>query len=357
MHTQTQVVIVGAGVIGLTCALVLSESSKNYDITIIASHFPDDPLSPNYTSPWAGAHFRPFPSVNPHDKRESEYTRKTFQYFKTFSINHPESSIKFIKGIEYLEKPNDYYESLSPGFSNDIPNFKTISSNSLPFNNIKLGVKYDTFVLNSPIYIQFLQRFLKFNYHVNFKRSTLNSLKQVFQIYGNDIIIINASGQGLQYNGGYDPKCFPIRGQTLLVRPPKGMTDYDNVTITHQDKNQLWTFVIPRPLNGGIILGGTKQPNDLDPNPRNEDTKSLIERGKKLYPKLFYPDGSLDIQNVNVGFRPAREGGSRIEKEVVNVEGKKKIVHAYGLGGMGFETSYGVAKHVQRLVEGHESKL
>lgn len=61
-----------------------------------------------------------------------------------------------------------------------------------------------------------------------------------------------------------------------------------------------------------------------------------------------------------VGRRPAREGGTRVEVERVDVVApdtldgqkreKKTIVHAYGLGGRGFELSWGVAEEVRALM-------
>lgn len=340
------VVIVGAGVIGLTSAWLLCESG--FDVTIVAEHFPNDGLNPQYTSPWAGAHFRPFPSKSESDKKEVELNRRTLSFFKQLSKENPESSVKFVKGIEYFEAPDDYYSSISSGYSEGIDNFKVLEKSELP-NGCVLGTEYDAWVVNSPHYIRFLQQKLMFKYGVKFVRTKLESLKQVQGQFPKSIIV-NASGMGLQYSGDYDPQCFPIRGQTLLVRAPQTCS-YFNKTITHQSKDGLWTFVIPRPLDGGIILGGTKQPNDLLSTPRDADTQSLIERGKKLYPELVI-NGELDIRGVNVGFRPARNGGSRVELERF---GKCNVVHAYGAGGMGYELSYGMAEKVLEIVKGVES--
>jgi D-amino-acid oxidase len=43
--------VVGAGVQGLTVALILQK--QGYDVTVIAKYWPGD-LSIEYTSPWAG---------------------------------------------------------------------------------------------------------------------------------------------------------------------------------------------------------------------------------------------------------------------------------------------------------------
>jgi len=56
---EKHIIIIGAGVTGLQTALSLltSPSTSHYNITIIASHIPGD-LAPEYTSPWAGGHWR-----------------------------------------------------------------------------------------------------------------------------------------------------------------------------------------------------------------------------------------------------------------------------------------------------------
>lgn len=49
-----EVVILGAGVIGLTIAHVLSSSSRNaYNVKIVARDMPEDLDSQSFASPWA----------------------------------------------------------------------------------------------------------------------------------------------------------------------------------------------------------------------------------------------------------------------------------------------------------------
>ena len=50
------IVILGAGIIGLTSSLVLAHAYPKSTITIVAKHFPGD-RSIEYTSPWAGANW------------------------------------------------------------------------------------------------------------------------------------------------------------------------------------------------------------------------------------------------------------------------------------------------------------
>jgi D-amino-acid oxidase len=56
------VVILGAGVIGLTIAYVLSSDPSNaYKITIVARDMPEDVDSQGWASPWAGANWSQMP--------------------------------------------------------------------------------------------------------------------------------------------------------------------------------------------------------------------------------------------------------------------------------------------------------
>ncbi|KAF8626696.1 hypothetical protein AX15_004732, partial [Amanita polypyramis BW_CC] len=47
-----EITVLGAGVIGLTTAIIIQEKG-GYNVTIVADHLPTDPKSINYTSHWA----------------------------------------------------------------------------------------------------------------------------------------------------------------------------------------------------------------------------------------------------------------------------------------------------------------
>lgn len=131
-------------------------------------------------------------------------------------------------------------------------------------------------------------------------------------------------------------------GQTCLVRNPV------EETITRQNEDGSWSFCIPRPLDGGTIIGGTKEPGDWNPNPLPETRERLLANAKKWFPFTPESGGQFDIIRDVVGRRPAREGGMRIEVEKLN-DGKR-VVHAYGAGGRGFELSRGVAEDTVTLM-------
>jgi D-amino-acid oxidase len=61
---------------------------------------------------------------------------------------------------------------------------------------------------------------------------------------------------------------------------------------------------------------------------------------------------ALDVIRHGVGLRPMREGGPRVEAETLTGKaGDLKVVHCYGHGGYGYQSSYGSAVMVLALVK------
>jgi D-amino-acid oxidase len=135
---------------------------------------------------------------------------------------------------------------------------------------------------------------------------------------------------------------FFLLGQTCLVR------NAVSETITRQNTDGSWSFCIPRPLDGGTIIGGTKEPHNWDPNPSVEARERLLANATKWFPFTPASGGKFDVIRDIVGRRPAREGGMRIEVE--KIANDRYLVHGYGAGGRGFELSRGVAEDIAELM-------
>jgi D-amino-acid oxidase len=130
-------------------------------------------------------------------------------------------------------------------------------------------------------------------------------------------------------------------------------------TITQQYADGSWTYIIPRPSNGGTILGGTKQKGDWNPHADIDTRRKILSRCAEVFPPIITnglpPDrGGFNVICDIVGRRPARHGGPRIEREIV---GDKKIIHAYGFGGIGFAVSWGVVSKVLDLLDEVTARL
>lgn len=100
---------------------------------------------------------------------------------------------------------------------------------------------------------------------------------------------------------------------------------------------------------GGTILGGCLQKHSWESQPDPNLAQRIMKRAVELCPILTNGKGpeALSIIRHGVGLRPMREGGPRVEKE--RIDGGIWVVHNYGHGGYGYQTSYGSAFAAVRL--------
>ncbi|CAH0033255.1 unnamed protein product [Clonostachys rhizophaga] len=355
---REEVNAVRAGVIGLSCALRIQSllstapSAQSTEV-VVASHewptsIPGAPPShsPDYASMWAGAHVRPIPASTPQLEREARWLKETVVRFAQQLEEEPSIGLTRTKGVEFLDAPPvEYQKQTKASFDSEtgLGGFRFLSQGEMP-DGVKLGFEYDTFCMNSPVYCaNLLRRFIAHGGKT--AQRALKSEWEGFAIRLNVKLVVNASGAGFG-----DAKSFPTRGQTVI-------TDYISATktITRQNKDGTWSFIIPRFFNGGTIIGGTKEVGDWHTEASLETRQWLLEGGCGL---MLYAGNASSSMTVDiarpavisdvVGRRPMREGGMRIEFE----EKQAGIVlHAYGAGGRGFELSWGVANEVEGMVK------
>ncbi|KAI8384476.1 uncharacterized protein BYT42DRAFT_492656 [Radiomyces spectabilis] len=323
MKTSHDVVVLGAGVAGLTTALVLKQ--RGHGVTIVAQSMPGDE-STDYASPRAGAHWR---TMAPNDNRLlQDFDKCSYEKFLEFGRTMPtDTGVVIVPGIDYYD--NAIPETEDPWFKEMVKNFAFIPTNKLP-KGAKVGHSYTTGM-------------------------------------------VNCTGLGARQLGGVqDAAMFPTRGQTLIVQP----TTPIRKTITHIG-NGFIHYVIPR-SDGTVVLGGTSQPNNFDPNPQQETTQKILQETVLLCPELK----SCSVLKISVGFRPSRQGGVRIENQyygkfkdpciaiihasytmISKIDTAKQtkilVTHAYGHGGFGFQSSWGASAYTADLLERglHSSKL
>ncbi|KAJ1735486.1 hypothetical protein LPJ72_001851 [Coemansia sp. Benny D160-2] len=363
MSSKQRVVVVGAGVIGLTTAVKLQESGR-YSVTVVAEHTPSEivqgmKMSSEWASPWAGAHWRPWSSNDNFSLQEKELS--TFRELMALAESNPETGINKVVGI-------DLFESLDggekPWHADAISDACEIAIESLP-DGVVYGVEYTTLVIDVPKYLVYLMNQLTAQ-GVRIVERRINDISEAVEVAtesGDALqlpnpIVVNCTGLGsLALGGVNDKKLYPIRGQTLLVRAPDAKR-----TITRVGKPL--GYVIPR-CDGTVIIGGTAERHSWDTLPSNDTTETILRGALDLEPALVAKDSAdlsvedkvADLQSriisVNVGFRPMRDGGVRLENEVIttNNHGNVQTVHCYGHGGFGYQSSLAYAKAVVELVD------
>jgi len=234
---------------------------------------------------------------------------------------------------------------------------------------VAYGISFTTLTIDTPKYLNYLlSRFLASGGSV--AKGTIQHINQVIEsgisgLLGSakpshvDAVVVCA-GLGTRMLGGVEDKAmYPIRGQTVLLRAP--WVKYGRTMV---EKDEVRTYTIPRRC-GDVIVGGTIDKDDWYPTPRPEITIDILNRVFTLCPELTPPEIRAArepkvedlfplILEEGCGLRPARMGGVRIETEwFEDVRGKRKVpvVHNYGHGGFGYQSSWGSASAALDLLE------
>ena len=98
------------------------------------------------------------------------------------------------------------------------------------------------------------------------------------------------------------------------------------------------------------MIGGCYQIGNWDSQVDYSLANRILKRAVDICPTLTGGKGieHLSIIRHGVGLRPLRLSGTRIEKEKVD---GVWVVHNYGHGGFGYQSSYGCSQNVVKLVE------
>lgn len=204
----------------------------------------------------------------------------------------------------------------------------------------KFGLSYQTYVINSPLFIKCLFEFVK-SKGVKVDVKEVNHIQDIFD--SDTEIVFNCCGLGASKLGGVeDCKCHPTRAQVTVIRAP-------HLEGVRLHWNESANYMIKRPFSGDeVILGGFYQPKNYNRDVNGYETKDILERVTKCFPilKEGQTTKDLDILREVSAFRPGREGGVRIEKEIIS---GKIVVHNYGAEGTGFVQGLGMARHAIQL--------
>lgn len=186
---------------------------------------------------------------------------------------------------------------------------------------------------------------------VIFKRAVFRHISEAAEAHHSGQaadLIINCTGLSASKLGGVEDKSvIPARGQIVVVRNDPGAMFSISGCDDGQDEV---AYIMMRAAGGGTVLGGSYQKGNwesqFDPNLATRIMKRCVE----LCPKLTSGRGieHLDVIRHGVGLRPLRQGGARVEKE--RMDGYW-VVHNYGHGGAGYQSSYGCSQEVVRLVD------
>ncbi|ORX38052.1 hypothetical protein BD324DRAFT_624309 [Kockovaella imperatae] len=364
-ETKVKVIVLGAGVLGLSIAKELAE--KGVSCAVVARDLPEDLESGQFASPWAGANWSSFAAEG---SREAHWDTVTFHHYAQLSQSHPHV-VERRPFKRFWNKEGGYPD---PWFKDLVFGFRSLEQDELA-PGYKYGQGYECYTMSPPAYLGYLAEELR-SYSVPLIRRRVSSLDEAYSMedIGPVDLVINATGLGSRsLLGVEDELVYPIRGDTVLIRAPGIKTTMKVLDPNSPQDQQLGKrfYIIPRPGPGDrVILGGTELDNDWDTLPRPETAKRILRDAYAVCPELSGGKGweAIDVISCNAGLRPARKGGARVELEYrrlgeqrgltphnirseENVGREVGVVHAYGIGPAGYQTSKGISEEVTGLVD------
>ncbi|KAG0652687.1 D-amino-acid oxidase [Hyphodiscus hymeniophilus] len=345
------IVVVGAGVSGLTTALLLSRNPA-YKVTIVAKHMPGD-YDIEYTSPWAGANY--LPVSNPAGSR---WEKNTWPELARLAKDVPEAGIHFQNSV-ILTRDKDlkatsgqWFNELlskSPWFKDTVPDFRILPKSELPAE-ADSGTAFTSVCINTAVYLPYLvSQCLKTG--AVFKRAVLAHISDAASLHasGNRAdLVVNCTGLLASKLGGVmDKTVIPVRGQIVVVRNDPGVM----LTVSGTDDgDDEVCYIMQRAAGGGTVIGGTYQKGNWESQVDPNQALRIMKRAVELCPALTGGKGveALSVIRHGVGLRPLRLDGVRLEKEIIR---ETSVVHNYGHGGWGYQASYGCAERAAELVD------
>ena len=320
------VAIVGAGVSGLTCAVVFAE--RGYHTAIFAEEagqrttsaaaaavwFPYDAEPADVVIAWALETYKVLVDLS-RDSGTGVSTIELHQFSRTCEISIPDWAVPLgaqrLSSVATDRRPNsdraqrDRHNLFRSGFTLSVP------------------------LTDTTIYLDYLaNRFIKaggeINPNVQFKK--LEAVDPKFDL------VINCTGIGARELVD-DIDLEPHRGQVAIV--PK--IDNLNCAIVCDDEPLM--YAIPR--RNDCVFGGTNEISDnlaVDP----AATSTIVAECSRVL-KIDNPR----VLTERVGLRPFRKSGVRLERQ--HLRDGRTVIHNYGHGGSGFTLSWGCAEKVLAL--------
>jgi len=390
---RRRAVVIGAGVSGLSCALVLAR--KGWRVTVVSQH---DPWDSNTCSQGAGGLWMPFHVEPPH--KTNAWAEQTLSIFleelqhnssKT-SANAVTQTPKQRRGecIEVLPvvviKPRHTPPEELPEWTR-IP---SIRFQQLPRDELSTAVRvpkplpdhfWGGWLFHAPVihaerYLEALVSELRDELHVQlvFNIKKLSSLKDALAFVKDDredddeqaqvVAVFNCCGLGGgeimkgEHRGGTDGDVIAGRGVTIHVERPSDVCAVVTCDCAPFSDERMM-YVIPRG-NALVTVGGTFVERDWNTNVDQSEVDRIRSDAALFFPSLK----DARVVKTWVGLRPVRHAGVCLEVERMrfaeherdeNAPKSKRLriyqVQNYGHGGSGWTLMYGCAEEAVRLLE------
>ena len=299
--------VVGAGVVGLSCALRLLEAGHRVDVLAR-----DLPLET--TSSVAAAIWYPYLAL-PQDK-VTAWGKAAYAEFARQAAEGVDG-VTMRLGTELLRR-----ELPDPWWLDAVPALERVEARE-PYVD---AWSFVTPVIDMPRYLAWLsERVLDAGGSIT--RMALARLPEA-------PLVVNCSGLGSRVLAD-DDATRPVRGQVVVVE----QFGLDEWWLDGEGADGAGpTYVIPRTAD--VVLGGTDDDGDWSRTPYPDVAEDILRRASALVPEV----AKARVLRHKVGLRPKRPE--------VRLERVGDVIHCYGHGGAGVTLAWGCADEVLALATG-----
>ena len=316
MTGVVNVTVIGAGVSGLTTAVVLAEAGVR--VHVIAEDLP------GRTSLAAGAMWGPY-LVEPKDKVD-EWSQYSLEVFRALA-DDPSTGVRITPGIEASR-----YADAPPEWATILPGFEPCGPGTLP-PGFRTGYRFEVPLIDMPVYLAYLQTRLLAT-GATITQDTVTDLDDPAL----SSVVVNCSGLGARQLAA-DSDLRPIRGQHVIVTNP-GLTEFFS-----EDTGTSPDLLCIYPHGDTVALGGTAIDGRGDLAPDPAAAEAILRRCTAVEPRL----ANSRILSHRIGTRPTR-AAVRVEAEYRPAG--RTILHNYGHGGAGVTLSWGCARDIDNWLLG-----
>lgn len=314
-----RVVVVGAGISGLSCARLLLRAG--YEVTVVSG----DPLN-RTTSYLAAAVW--FPTAAGPPEAVARWGARTYDVL----AKQAQARVPGVVMRESLVLFRDAHGEPGPlpAWAAAVGEVRAARPEELP-PGYGRGLRFAVPLVEMPTYLPHLhEQVMGGGRHVVRR---VAGLDEVLDLAPD--LVVNAAGLAAGELVG-DDTVFPVRGQIVRVSNP-------GLTLSVRDEEHPGGRAYVHPRSNDCILGGTLEVGNWDTEPDPAETEAILERCTDIAPALV--DARV-IESV-AGLRPGRpEVRLELDTELLPIP----VVHNYGHGGAGITVSWGCAHDVAGIV-------
>ncbi len=317
ISASTDVLVIGAGISGLSSAVALLDAGLR--VAVYAAAPPQ-----RTTSAVAGALWGPH--LVGADERVAGWAALTLARFRELT-SVPEAGVRELSGLAASLDPDT---AEPPEFARGAGTLTLADPVTLPAGYAS-GWRYAAPVVTMPAYLDYLlDAVLGNGGHVHLGQP-LRSLTEAEGLSAAPVIV-NCAGIGA---GDLvpDPDLVAVRGQVVVVANP-GLAEF---FVGQRERPDEVVYLIPH--GGTVLLGGTQQEGLTSTEPDPADAARILGWCSAVQPGLA---GARVIAH-RVGLRPVRPA---VRLETQAAAGGRRVIHNYGHGGAGVTLSWGCAQAV-----------